>query len=64
MEPITYLNIQVEGVPFTKLLKLEIKHNVNEHAVATIAGEMSEKQAEDYMKSTDERTAVKVTTTA
>ena len=45
MEPITYLNIQVEGVPFTKLLKLEIKHNVNEHAVATIAGEMSVKQA-------------------
>ena len=64
MEPITYLNIQVEGVPFTKLLKLEIKHNVNEHAVATIAGEMSVKQAEDYMKRTDERTAVKVTTTA
>lgn len=31
MEPITYTNIVVEGVPFTKVLALEIAHAINEH---------------------------------
>ncbi len=64
MEPITYLNIQVEGVTFTRLLSLEIKHNVNEHGVANISGEMSIEAAQDYMNRADEKTAVKISTTA
>ena len=34
MEPITYTNIVVEGVPFTKVLALEIAHAINEHGTA------------------------------
>ena len=61
MEPITYLNIQVA---FTRLLGLEIRHNINEHATANISGEMSIEAAQDYMNRADERTAVKITTSA
>ena len=64
MEPITYLNIQVEGAAFTRLLGLEIRHNINEHATANISGEMSIEAAQDYMNRADERTAVKITTSA
>lgn len=64
MEPITYLNIQVEGAAFTRLLGLEIRHNINEHATANISGEMSIEAAQDYMNRADERTAVKISTTA
>ena len=44
MEPITYTNIVVEGVPFTKVLALEIAHAINEHGTAAIVGEMELQQ--------------------
>ena len=58
MEPITYLNIQVEGAAFTRLLGLEIRTNINEHATANISGEMSIEAAQGlYESRRDERTA-------
>lgn len=64
MESITYLNIQIEGVPFTKLLSLEIKHNVNEHGEADISCEMENEAAQNYLKRVDEKTMIRVLTTA
>ena len=48
MEPITYTNIVVEGVPFTKVLALEIAHAINEHGTAAIVGEMEVDAAREY----------------
>mgnify|MGYP001148587185 CR=1 FL=1 len=49
MEPITYTNIVVEGVPFTKVLALEIAHAINEHGTAAIVGEMEVDAAREYL---------------
>ncbi len=64
MESITYLNIQVEGVPHTKLLGLEIKHAVNEHGEADISCEMESEAAQNYIKRVDEKTMIRILTTA
>ncbi len=64
MEPITHLNIKVEGVPFTRLLELEIRHSVNEHGTAFLAGEMDTDAANDYIKRVNEQTTVQILTTA
>ena len=64
MEPITYTNIVVEGVPFTKILALEIAHAINEHGTAAIVGEMEVDAAREYLNRMDENAAIKITTTA
>ena len=64
MEPITYTNIVVEGVPFTKVLALEIAHAINEHGTAAIVGEMELDTAREYMNRINENAAIKITTTA
>lgn len=64
MESITYLNIQIEGVPFTKLLSLEIKHNINEHGDADISCEMENEAAQNYIKRINEKTMIRILTTA
>ena len=64
MEPITYTNIVVEGVPFTKVLALEIAHAINEHGTAAIVGEMEVDAAREYLNRMDENAAIKITTTA
>lgn len=64
MESITYLNIQIEGVPFTKLLSLEIKHNINEHGDADISCEMENEAAQNYIKRINEKIMIRILTTA
>lgn len=64
METITHLNIKVEGTPFQVVQQLEIRHNVNDHATAVIAGEVECGLAQDYLKRIDERSMVRITTTA
>ncbi len=64
MEPITHLNVKVDGVPFNRLLALEIRHSVNEHGTALVIGEMDTDVAKDYMNRVDEKTGVKIMTTA
>lgn len=64
MEPITYLNIRVEGVPFTKITEIEIQQKIGEHGKATVSGEVEEAAAQDIMNRVDEKLLVKITTTA
>lgn len=64
MEPITHLNIVVEGVAFNRLLELEIRHSVNEHGIAVVTGEMDADMAKDYLSRVDEKTSIRILTTA
>lgn len=64
MEPITYLNVNVEGVPLKRLLELEIRHSVNEHGTAVITGEIEADIAKDYLNRVDEKTSIRIVTTA
>ena len=49
METITYLNIKVEGVPYTKILSLHIQNAINGYGSAYIEGEIdSEKEMHMY----------------
>lgn len=64
METITHLNLQVEGVPFVSIQELEIKHQLNEHAVAVVSGEVEIAVAQDFMQRTDERLQIRIMTTA
>lgn len=64
MEPITHLNVAIEGVSYNRLLELEIKHSANEHGMAAITVETDEATASDYLNRADEKTMVKITTSA
>lgn len=64
MEPITYLNISIEGVSFNRLLELEIRHSVNEHGMAVITVETDEATANDYLNRADEKSTVMISTSA
>lgn len=64
MEPITYLNIKVEGVSYNRIIGLEIKHEINEHGTAVLAVETDPRTANHYLKRVDERTVVRILTTA
>ena len=64
METISHLNLQIEGVPFTSIQGLEISHNINEHAIAVISGEIESETAQQYLQRTDEKMMIKIKTTA
>lgn len=64
MESITYLNLQVSGFPFEKILSCSIRHRMNEPATAVVVGEMEAKKAKNIFERIDERTVVTLTTTA
>jgi hypothetical protein len=36
MDTISYLNLKVEGFPFTKILSVQINHRPNDHGVAVV----------------------------
>ena len=60
METITHLNLQVEGVPFVSIQELEIRHQINEHAVAVVSGEVEIAVAQDFMQRTDEKLQIRI----
>lgn len=64
MDTITYENIQIMGIPFRKIGKLQIRHRVNDHGYCHIEGEMTEEQARDIIRRVDERFALKIETKA
>lgn len=64
METITYENIEIDGIPFRKISKLQIRHTVNDHGYCHIEGEMAEEQAQDVIQRVDERFALKIRTKA
>lgn len=57
---ITYGNITVEGIPFTRILQLHITHQPNEHGCLTIVGELRSQDAPDTLQRLDETTLIKV----
>ena len=64
MDTISYLNLTVEGFPFQKISALEIVHEPNQHAVASITGEVDSDTASDSLQRIDEKTQIEITTTA
>lgn len=64
METITYLNIKVEGVPYTKILSLHIQNAINGYGSAYIEGEIDSEKGNVYVQRLTSDTIVKITTTA
>lgn len=64
METITYLNIKVEGVPYTKILSLHIQNAINGYGSAYIEGEIDSEKGNAYVQRLTSGTIVKITTTA
>lgn len=57
---ITHDTLTVEGVPFTRILDLQILHRPNTHGRITIIGEMSPEDAADYVQRADETSRIVV----
>jgi hypothetical protein len=64
MATITYENIKVSGVPFVRILECTIAHNANEHAYATIKGELDSESGNDCVERLDETSVITITTQA
>jgi hypothetical protein len=64
METITFENIKIEQIPFKKIISMTITHSVNNHATASVMGEVDYKEGTDCLNRIDESTGVKITTTA
>lgn len=64
METITYENIKVDGIPFSKIQKLHIQHTVNAHGICHIEGEIEQQEAQEIIQRVDESFALQITTTA
>ena len=55
---ITYGEIIIEGIEFTKILMLKISHKPNEHGYITIAGEIDSQKAQEFTDRADETTQI------
>ena len=64
METISYGNIKVEGFPFRRIRSIWINHQVNEHGIAQIKGEVDSEEAQGLVQRVDETLRVSITTTA
>ena len=64
MDTITYLNLTVNGFPFRKVTSFMIQHAPNEHAIASITGEVEPDMAQDSLQRIDETTQIEICTTA
>lgn len=64
MESITYSNIQIEGVPYTNILELNIEHSLNEHAIAMLRVEAEVSSIRDFLSRADEKQVISVHTSA
>lgn len=64
METIIYENIEVLGVPFERILKLEITHKENQHALVNIKGQIKTNIANDLIKKIDDTYELHIVTTA
>ncbi len=64
MDTITYLNLTVNGFPFQKVTSFMIRHDPNQHAIASVTGEVEPDMAQDSLQRTDENTQIEICTTA
>lgn len=64
MENITYLNVQIGGIEYNKIVSLTIRHNAGDHGYATLELEVNEQTGNAFVRRADETTAVTITTTA
>ena len=64
METITYLNLNVEGTPISKVTALEIEHGVNMYGTAVLTGEVTVAEGEAFTSRANGTTKVCITTTA
>ena len=64
MDTITYLNLTVKGFPFQKVTSFMIQHDPNQHAIASVTGEVEPDMAQDSLQRTDENTQIEICTTA
>lgn len=64
MATITYDSIGVSGVRFKKILSLSIRHNINEHGIATIRGEVDSVTGQEDAARLTDTSLIQITTTA
>jgi len=64
MSTITYETIKVDGVPFQKILGVQISHAPNSHGKAWIKGILPFDFAREFVERSDETFAISITTTA
>lgn len=57
---IIHASIQIEGIPFTRILRVSIRHRPNEHGYITITGEIVPEDAQDVVQRADETTQILV----
>ena len=64
METITYQNITIDGAPYTRLLEVNISHQINNHGQAFISGEVDGEAGTEFVKRVDETMFITLRTTA
>ena len=64
MSAITYDTINIVGVPYSKLLTLEITHFPNQHGTAKMTGLIPYADAMEFTQRVDETFAIDITTSA
>lgn len=64
MSAITYDTIKIVGVPYSKLLSLEIVHFPNQHGTAKMTGLIPYADAMEFTQRVDETFAIDITTSA
>ncbi|MGN0161108.1 MAG: phage baseplate assembly protein V [Lachnospiraceae bacterium] len=62
MDTITFENIKVDGIPFSRIRNLTIQHSVNAHGICHIEGEINQQAAEEIIQRVDESFALQLTT--
>lgn len=64
MQNITFQNISISGIPYNKILQVNIAHNVGEHAYAGLELEVAKATGADFIKRADESIGVTINTSA
>ena len=64
MESITYLNTSVDGITYSRILDMEIRHSIGAHGSAALALEADIDSAPETVNRIDEQTLISICTTA
>lgn len=64
MESITYLNTSVDGITYSRILDMEIRHGIGAHGSALLVLEADVDGAQETVNRIDEQTLISICTTA
>ncbi len=64
MESITYLNTSVDGITYSRILDMEIRHGIGAHGSAALSLEADIESAQETVNRIDEQTIISICTSA